>query len=154
MAESILDKTKKALGLAPDDTSFDVDIIIHINSTFATLFQLGVGPVEPFFIEDNTSNWEEFIGDRTDLNSVKSYMYLKVRVLFDPPTTSFALESFNKMIQEYEWRLNVQADRMDAGQESIYFWDLTGGRDFPLEAPVDAYGIDFSTGRVYRKTNG
>lgn len=111
MTNSILDGVKKVLGVSEDDTAFDIDIIMHINSVFSTLHQLGVGPTEPFAIESSAEEWSTFLGDRTDLNSVKSYLYLKVRLLFDPPTTSFALESFNKQTEEMAWRLNVQAER-------------------------------------------
>lgn len=107
MDQSILDTTKKMLGISADYTAFDLDIITHINSVFSTLNQLGVGPLEGFMIEDNTTTWDAFFQDTTGFASVKSYIYLKVRQMFDPPATSFAIEANNKMIQEFEWRLNV-----------------------------------------------
>jgi hypothetical protein len=106
-AESILTSTKKLLGLADDYTEFDVDIIMHINSAFATLNQLAVGPTNSLFIEDKTTNWETFIEGQANINSVKSYVYFKVRLAFDPPATSFAITSMENMAKELEFRLNV-----------------------------------------------
>lgn len=107
MGQSILESTKKALGLDKDYTAFDVDIIMHINSVFATLTQLGVGPAEGFMIEDASPEWEAYLGDDPRLNSARSYVYLKVRLLFDPPATSFAIAAMEKQAEEFEWRLNV-----------------------------------------------
>lgn len=107
---SILDSVKKPLGIDSSYDVFDQDIIMHINSVFATLQQLGVGPSDAFAIEDSSANWDEFIKDTKNINSVKSYIYIKVRLLFDPPTTSFALDAMKKQADEYEWRLNVAAD--------------------------------------------
>lgn len=113
VAGSILNTIKKALGLDPSYDVFDTDIVMHINSTFATLNQLGVGPEEGFSIEDASATWQDFLGlgETNKLLSVKSYMYLKVRLLFDPPTTSFAIDAMKKNAEEYEWRLNVQTDK-------------------------------------------
>ena len=105
--DSILDSTKKILGLDPEYDVFDVDIISHINSAFFTLNQLGVGPAEGFMILDNTSTWALFLDGQINLNAVKTYVYLRVRLLFDPPQTSFAISAMEKQIQELEWRLNV-----------------------------------------------
>ena len=107
---SILTSIKKMLGVAEDYTEFDEDIITHINSVFLNLTQLGVGPKEGFMIEDNTAVWEDFIYDSIRLQAVKTYMYLKVKLLFDPPLSSSVTESFNRMIAELEWRLNVAVD--------------------------------------------
>jgi hypothetical protein len=106
-AESILTSIKKLLGLADDYIEFDVDIIMHINSAFATLNQLAVGPTNSLFIEDKTTNWENFIEGQPNINSVKSYVYFKVRLAFDPPATSFAITSMENMAKELEFRLNV-----------------------------------------------
>ena len=108
--ESILTSIKKLLGIEEEYTQFDNDIIMHINSVFLNLTQLGVGPAEGFLIEDDTANWEDFIGDSNQLQAVKSYMYLKVKLLFDPPLSSSVIESMNRMIAELEWRLNVAVD--------------------------------------------
>lgn len=109
MNESILTSIKKLLGLTAEDTSFDPDIIIHINTVFFTLNQLGVGPELPFRISNAESTWSDF--DATgDIDAIKSYIYLKVRTLFDPPTNSAVLNAMHEAIKEYEWRLNVAVD--------------------------------------------
>lgn len=105
---SILAEVKKALNVAPEITAFDVDIILHINSVFAELNQLGVGPSETFSIEDSSASWDDF-STNADLNMVKSYMYLEVRLMFDPPTAS-VLSALERKRDEYEWRLNVAGD--------------------------------------------
>lgn len=111
MGQSILESTKKALGLDKDYTAFDVDIIMHINTVLSTLNQLGVGPDVGFAIEDATSTWSQFLGDDLRLNSVKTYIYLRVRILFDPPTGSYHLiNSMNDQIRELEWRINVKRE--------------------------------------------
>ena len=108
--ESILTSIKKLLGIEEEYTQFDADIIMHINTVFLNLTQLGVGPDEGFLIEDDTAIWEDFIGDSSQLQAVKTYMYLKVKLLFDPPLSSSVTESMNRMIAELEWRLNVAVD--------------------------------------------
>ena len=110
MEESILTSIKKLLGITEEYTYFDVDIIMHINSVFSILTQLGVGPSNGFSIEDDSSTWDEFITDKSILESVKSYIYMKVRLMFDPPSSSFVLDSMDKMVKELEWRLNVSAE--------------------------------------------
>lgn len=110
MEPSILKSVKKILGLDADYTAFDIDIVTHINTTFTILQQLGIGPVNGFAIEDDTATWDAFLGDDPKLNSVKSYIWLRVRLLFDPPQTSFVLQAMEKQIQELEWRLNVQRE--------------------------------------------
>lgn len=110
--DSILTSIKKLLGVADEYTHFDPDIVMHINSVLMILTQLGVGPAEGFIIEDETSVWNDFIPDANPvkLEAVKSYIYLKVRLLFDPPLSSAVLESINRQISELEWRLNVAAE--------------------------------------------
>ena len=107
--DSILFSVKKMLGIASDYTPFDVDIIIHINSTFAVLNQLGVGPESPFAIEGPDDVWDDFIS-QSNTEDVKSYMFLKVKMFFDPPATATMYESYQKMISELEWRLTIAAD--------------------------------------------
>jgi len=104
---SILTDTKKILGIAEDYTAFDIDVVMHINSALATLNQIGIGPEEGFDISDETAEWSDFISDDKRLNSVKTYVYLRVRLLFDPPATSFHLDAIQKQLTELEWRLNV-----------------------------------------------
>lgn len=110
MEQSILISTKKILGIAADYTVFDLDIITHINSAFSTLTQLGVGPAEGYMIEGVDDVWGDFVEDDIQFNSVKSYVYLKVRQLFDPPTTSYLISAVDKQIQELEWRLNIHRE--------------------------------------------
>ena len=109
MADSILVTVKKLLGFDAAYTEFDLDIITHINSALFTLNQLGVGPSDAFMIEDDTATWDQFTGP-DKIASVKSYIFLKVRMAFDPPTTSFTQAAFQKQIDEYEWRLNVHSE--------------------------------------------
>ena len=110
METSILTSIKKMLGVAEDYTEFDEDITTHINSVFLNLTQLGVGPEEGFMIEDDIAEWKDFINDSVQLQAVKTYVYLKVKLLFDPPLSSSVTESINRMIAELEWRLNVAVD--------------------------------------------
>ena len=110
MNESILTSVKKMLGIVEDYTAFDNQIIIHINSVFMILTQLGVGPPTGFTITDKTSVWSDFLTTDKNLELVKSYMYQKVRLLFDPPSSSVVMDSINRMINEFEWRLNVAAE--------------------------------------------
>lgn len=107
METSILKTTKKILGIGDADTAFDLDIITHINTAFSILAQLGVGPADGFMIEGEEAQWADFDGGDIQLNSVKTYVYLKVRQLFDPPTTSYLISAFNEQIKELEWRLNT-----------------------------------------------
>jgi hypothetical protein len=113
MEESILKSTKKILGLADDYTPFDLDVITHINAAFSILDQLGVGPVGGFSIVDDTSVWADYPTPPNQLHLVKTYIYLKVRSLFDPPSTSFLITATNDQIKEYEWRLNVFREEVD-----------------------------------------
>ena len=108
--ENILETIKKLMGITDVDLNFDEEIIMHINSVFMTLNQLGVGPTTVFKISSHEETWEDFTEGRLDLEAVKSYIYLKVRLLFDPPQNSFILDSYNKLIQEHEWRLQVQVE--------------------------------------------
>lgn len=110
MTNSILDSVKKVLGLDSSYTAFDDDVMLHINSVFSTLNQLGIGPDAGFMIEDNTATWDAFIGTDPRLNAVKTYTYLKVKAVFDPPPTAIAVEAMERQIQEHEWRLNVKRE--------------------------------------------
>ena len=102
MDESILTSIKKLLGIPEDYEHFDQDIIIHINSVFMILNQLGVGPTEEFTITDKTAVWSDFISDNKKFESVKTYVYMKVRLLFDPPLSSAVMDCINKVISEME----------------------------------------------------
>lgn len=111
MEGSILNTIKQLLGIQSDYTAFDADIVIHINSAFMALNQLGVGPTECFSIDGSGENWAEFVDKSIDLEAVKTYIYLKVRTIFDPPSSSVVMEAMNKNISELEWRLNVQVEK-------------------------------------------
>jgi hypothetical protein len=128
MADSILDSTKKILGLDAGYTPFDLDVITHINAAFSILDQLGVGPEGGFFIEDVSPTWDDFECPPNQRNLVRTYVFLKVRMLFDPPTTSYLIEAMNNQIREYEWRLNsfrevvVMEEQHEAEEEEVVAW--------------------------------
>lgn len=113
MNESILTSIKKMLGITEEYTHFDQDIIIHINTVLMILHQLGVGPEEGFSITDSYETWSDFLVDNKNIEAVKTYIYLKVKLLFDPPLSSAVTESINKSINELEWRLNVAVDKKE-----------------------------------------
>lgn len=110
--ESILTSIKKLLGIEKEYDHFDSDIIMHINTVLGDLTQLGVGPSEGFQIEDETSTWNDFVttDSQTRLNGIKSYIHLRVRLLFDPPSSASVLTSYERQIEKLEWRLNVAAE--------------------------------------------
>jgi hypothetical protein len=129
MEPSILTSTKKILGIAEDYTVFDLDVITHINSAFSTLTQLGVGPADGFMIDDETAVWTDFIADDLQYNAVKTYIYLRVRLIFDPPSTSYLIAAFTDQIKELEWRLNTHREET--------------GWIPPPDPPVDPIDPDF-----------
>ena len=107
---SILLDTKKVLGVDADYDVFDTDIIMHINSAFFLLMQLGVGPNSGFSIEDDSTTWTDFLGTRGDLNIIKSYIFVVVRLAFDRPETSYGIQALERMRDEWAWRLEIQRD--------------------------------------------
>lgn len=100
MTDSILNSIKEPLNLPVDDTSFDKPLTLYINSVFSTLTQVGIGPTTGFRISDATTTWDAFLGSSENLEAVKSYMYFKVRLMFDPPQNSFGITSIEKMAEE------------------------------------------------------
>lgn len=104
---SILESMKQLLKVAEDDESFDIDIIMHINSVFSDLEQFGIGPDGGYMIEDKTQKWTDYLSNDFRMNSVKSLMYLKIRLLFDPPQFGPGITSIEAKIKEYEYRLSV-----------------------------------------------
>ena len=106
MEESILTSIKKLLGITDDYTHFDQDIVLQINSAFSTLNQLGVGPKAGFSIRDASTVWTEFINDDR-LNFAKTFVQLKVKLAFDPPTSTALMESYNRQLDELTWRLSI-----------------------------------------------
>jgi len=130
VSESILNSVKHTLNLAADFTPFDQDVILHINSAFSTLNQLGLGPEEGYMITGATETWDAFFGTDLRLNNIKTYVYLRVRMLFDPPTTGYLVEAMKQQIQELEWRLNVYREGtewVDPMPERIRETVLDGG---------------------------
>lgn len=98
------------LGIAEEYTHFDADITMHINSVFMTLTQLGVGPAEGFSIKDDSAIWADFMPDSPVFESVKTYVFMRVKLIFDPPLTQAVIASMERQIDEFEWRLNVSAE--------------------------------------------
>ena len=117
ITDSILTSIKKLLGISEEYEHFDADLIMHINSVFSILTQLGVGPTTGFMIEDKSAIWTDFIGDEAKYMLAKSYMHLKVKLLFDPPLSSAVMECYKTQISEYEWRLNVAAENEDTNPD-------------------------------------
>lgn len=117
--DSILISIKAMLGISKDYNAFDAVIVMHINSVFMNLNQLGVGPAKGFSIIDDADKWSDFISeDSQKFESVKSYVYLKVKLLFDPPLNSSIIESMKQQVNELEWRLNVAAEDNDREEEN------------------------------------
>lgn len=109
--DSILTSIKKMLGISKEDVDFDTDIIIHINAALMTLKQIGIGPEEGFSIMSEGETWTNYLGESlSNLQIVKPYVYLKVKLIFDPPTSSFVAESYKRMIDEFEWRLRLETE--------------------------------------------
>lgn len=119
--ESILTSIKKLLGIAEEYDHFDSDLIMHINSVFSILTQLGVGPSDGFSIEDKNAVWSDFIPEKSKIECVKSYIHHKVKLLFDPPLGSAVIDSMERTIKELEWRLMVAVDpvQISDGEEEI-----------------------------------
>lgn len=110
--DSILDSVKKSLGIVPEYEAFDDQIILDINAAFSTLHQLGFGPDEGYEITGNNEKWSDIINEPR-FNFVKSYIVMKVRLMFDLPTSSYAIDEFNKKIAEYEWRITAEIETGD-----------------------------------------
>ena len=120
MIDSILNSVKKKLGIVESYKHFDEEIILDINTVFMSLYQLGVGPPSPFMITGETETWDDFIGEGKN-EAVKSYVPLKVRLLFDPPQSSYLVNEVQDQIRELEFRMNVQAEG-----EHLPEYDMTG----------------------------
>lgn len=118
MNDSILTSIKKLLGITEDYEQFDADLVMHINSVFMILNQIGVGPKEGFSIVGKDEQWSDFMISGISMESVKTYVYMKVRLMFDPPLSSVVMECMNRQISELEWRLNVECDK--SSQEVTY----------------------------------
>lgn len=110
MENSILKSTKKAIGIEPDYDAFDEAILMHINSVFSTLTQIGIGPPVGFAIQDADPTWADFLNDDFRLNNVKTYVHQRLRLIFDPPQTSYLVEALKSQIEEQEVRLSIQRE--------------------------------------------
>lgn len=110
LEQSILKSIKKLLHMPAEMTEYDMDVIIHVNSAFSNLHQLGLGPDADFIIEDDSKTWNEYIGSDSYIQSVKTYVFLFVKLVFDPPTTSFVIEAYERQLAEHVWRLNVKRE--------------------------------------------
>lgn len=116
---SILDSVKHVLGISSDYTDFDIDVIMHINTSFMVLNQLGVGPSDPFVITDNTKLWTDFSSDINKIQAVQTYIQLNVRLIFDPPATSFTIDAYEKVIAEMVFRLNVMGEEINPPSDPL-----------------------------------
>ena len=115
VSESILNSIKKLLNISKDEHAFDTDIIIHINSVISALLQIGIGPSEGFRVSDETDTWQDYIADEQKIDYIKTYIYLKVKMIFDPPLNSSLMQSFNETIRELEWRLHINYESTKDG---------------------------------------
>lgn len=113
MTDSIVVTIKRMLGLDDNYTPFDMDVIVHINAALMTLCQIGVGPKEGFEVTDYDQNWDDFLVNKTKLGAVKTYVYMKVKMAFDPPTNSFVMDAMKQQCEEILFRLNVQAESVE-----------------------------------------
>lgn len=115
VSESILNSIKKLLNISKDEHAFDADIIIHINSVISSLLQIGIGPEKGYRISDEKDSWDEYVSDDSNIDYIKTYMYLKVKMIFDPPLNSSLMQSFNETIRELEWRLHINYESTKDG---------------------------------------
>jgi hypothetical protein len=160
MIESILESIKRPLGLNEEDTSFDAEIEMHINGVFSVLNQIGVAPVDNFMIDGKTTKWSDFLLDRQNVNMVQSYMFLQVQLIFDPPSTSFAIESKQKLIDQLVWRMQSlelafnpdawMSPAPDAVEEPLV-WEIDERDPLPVEMEKGEVAFDPVTGNAIRK---
>jgi hypothetical protein len=153
---SILNSMKKMLGIDESYDVFDTDITVHINTVFSVLHSIGASPPDGFVIFGPEETWEQFLENRKHVEMVKSYMYLKIRLVFDTPTTSIAADAFKKQADEYEWRLSTMEltfnpDAYGPSGTSAVITVLEPNGDFPEGTPDDTVGIDPITGDVWQE---
>ena len=115
MDESILDSLKNMLGILPNDTAFDNELISHINAFISNLTDIKIGPEEGFIVEDVTTTWGDFVSDISIMAAVREYLYAAIRLVFDPPSNSFVVTSLEKAKDEAFWRLYMKADNKKEG---------------------------------------
>lgn len=154
--DSILQDIKQMVGQEWDDDTYDLDIKIHINTVFSVLHQIGASPLEGITISDETATWPMFLGNRTGIEMVKSYMYMYVRLMFDPPQFGPALTSMQANIDRFEFRLSITEIKFNpyaySGLDLGNVWIIDDLGDFPPEAPIGALGFDPDSGKLWRNT--
>lgn len=154
--DSVLHDIKQMLGQEWDDPTYDVDIKIHINTVFGILHQIGASPLEGFTISDETATWPMFIQDVANVEMIKSYIYMQVRMMFDAPTTGPLMNSMQAQIDRLEWRLSIMEVKFNpyaySGLNLGNVWIIDEASDFPPEAPIGALGFDPDTGKIWRNT--
>lgn len=152
---SILNSIKKLLGIDPEYDVYDDEITIHINSVFSILHQIGASPTEGFMLVTGDEVWSQFLQNAQHVQMVKTYVYLRVRLIFDPPATAFALTAFEKQASELEWRLSIMELEFNpdaygpSGIETIAYV-LPVIEPMPEDAPSGAIAIDPVTGAVWQ----
>lgn len=160
MEDSILLSTKKLLGIGPDYDAFDLDIIMYINSAFSVLQSAGATPPSGIVITGPDEKWSDYLTDPAATNMMTNYVFIKTRLVFDPPATSFVIDSQNKIAEEILWRLNCLELVFDPtaydsilhpDQETEYVWLLNEGEDFPSTALVGDLGYEQTTADIWRK---
>lgn len=158
---SILDEIKYMVNLEPDDPTYDVEVTIHIETAFSLLHHIGGCPVDAPEIEGRETKWSDFFGDLKNVNLVKSYIYHKVKAAFDPPATSFVIESNKALVTELEWRINTLEFVFNPAAKDAYLeakgevettWVIDETQPLPAEMAVGEVGIDPVTGAIVRKT--
>ena len=151
--DSVLDSVKQVLGLTPDMTSFDLDIAMHVNAVIGSLQQFGVNSDAGLFISDNTVKWTSITTRQDVLNFVKTYVYMRVRFIFDPPASGFAISAIEKQVQELEWRIVAAIESGLNADDAIIFlgtwYNLTGLLDFPAGSVSGDAGVDFGDYNIY-----
>lgn len=152
-ADSILQLTKKALGLEADYDVFDMEIIMHINSAFSVLHQIGLGASTGFRISGADEKWTAILGERTDLEMVKDFVYSRVRLAFDPPANSFGRDGIKQNIAELTFYINIAVESAISSYGNVYIFE-SDSEEFPSGAPEGSLGWNPATGNIWRNSNG
>lgn len=141
MGDSILATIKKMLGLSDDYEAFDTDVIVFINTALMTLQQLGVGPVSGFRVSDTTQTWGDFLPSDKMLEGAKTYIYLCVRMVFDPPGTSFVMDAMKQQKEELEWRLREQAEFYPGDGSTKGYWEAQDDVEVTDSGAIVYHGV-------------
>jgi len=146
--ESILKSIKALLGIQEEQDNFDTELIMHINSALFVLNQLAVGPKEGFRIVDEKETWVELVGNRDDIEIIKSCVFLRVKIIFDPPATSYLITNLKEQLEEYEWRLNIHVESNEYEESEVTAGSLSGTGSSELyigDQPVQSGGVGMSS---------